>query len=164
MPKSKYPRMARPKTRAQFLAREQQVWEEMTGTWKELPDAAFLRKGACGSPWSIKDVMNHVAAWQEAALRVLPELIKGNKAGAGYGVERFNRIHYEQDKNLSLEQSKVRFNKTRHDLLQMIETIPDELLLDINTRVGWWIKYTTYDHYSGHIHDLCNFREKWMVK
>jgi len=35
--------------------------------WRGLPDEAFVRANACGSEWSAKNVINHVAHRQEAA-------------------------------------------------------------------------------------------------
>jgi len=163
MAKSNYPRKPRPKTRAELMERERQIWQELNSTWEGLPDHALTQPGACGAEWSIKDVMNHTAAWQEAALCVIPELLQGRKATAGYGVDKFNAIHFVGDKNLTLEESVRRFQQTRLDLLALMETLPDELLLDPNCRVGWWIKYSTYGHYSGHIHDLREFRRNFEV-
>jgi len=159
MSKTIYPRKPRPKTRAELITRIEQVWNEMVSTWQGLPEEALTRPGACGPTWSIKDVMNHNAAWHEAALRVIPELMLGRKAAAGHSTDKFNAIHHEMDANRPLAETNKRFNDSRQQLLRLIETLPDELILDPNCRVGWWIKYSTYGHYSGHIHDLNVFRE-----
>lgn len=162
MTSTNYPRKPRPKTRPELLEREEQVWGEMVATWQGLPDDALSKTGACGPTWSIKDVMNHTAAWQEAALRIIPQLMAGQKAAAGHSTDKFNAIHHENDRNLSLSETIDRFNDTRTKLLELIETLPDELILDPNCRVGWWIKYSTYGHYSSHIHDLTVFRATVM--
>lgn len=159
MAKSNYPRKPRPKTRAEFYAREEQVFEEMASAWRGLGPAMMLLPGACGPTWSIKDVINHTAAWQEAALRVIPELLAGRKAGAGHGTDRFNAIHYAEDKDRPLQESLDRLEKSRRELLALIASVPDHLLLDPDCRVGWWIKYNTYGHYSGHVFDLHAFRQ-----
>ena len=94
---SKKPRRSKPTTRAEFAALERLSWGELKQTWHALPDEALVRPGACGR-WNIKDVMNHVAAWQEATLHVLPDLLQGLKLPAGqYSIEKFNQRHHAED-------------------------------------------------------------------
>jgi hypothetical protein len=152
----RYPRKPRPKTRLEFYDREAQVWEEMVSTWRGLPDVVLAQPGACGDGWSIKDVMNHIAAWQEVTIQALPDLLEGKHVPYP-GVARFNSLHQQDDKTLSLEASTQRFHATRQKLLEMIGVLPDDLLLDPNSKVGYWVKYATYGHYSGHIFDLRDF-------
>ena len=150
---------SRPKTRAEFLAREKEVWDELTATWRNLPDEALTQPGACGPGWSVKDVMNHIAAWLEAATCVIPELRQGRRATAGHGTDKFNAIHHAEDKDRSLAASKRRLNRARRELLALIAAIPDAQLLDVNGRIGWWVKYSAYGHYGEHIYELTEFRK-----
>src|SRR3990172_1882069 len=100
--KPRRPSKPRPQTKADLLAREQETWDELAATWRGMPESALVRPGACGPEWSVKDVMNHVAAWMEAALRVIPELLQGRKATAGHGANTFNAFHHAKDKDRSL--------------------------------------------------------------
>ena len=157
--KPRRPPKPRPKTRAELLAREKEDWNELISTWQNLPEAALTMPGACGSGWSVKDVMNHVAAWQEAALRLIPELLKGKKATLGHGTTTFNALQWEGDKDKSLAATQRRLNKSRREVLALIQKIPEKVLVAPETRVNWWIKYTTYAHYGEHIYELTQFRE-----
>jgi hypothetical protein len=147
----------RPRTRAELLAREKADWDAMAAAWCKLPDPALEQPGACGPNWSVKDVMNHVAAWQEAALRIIPELLAGRRATLGHGTDRFNALQYEQDRHRSLRASKRRLNRSRRQLLALLAEVPDEALLDAAGRVNWWVRYTTYAHYGEHIWELERF-------
>jgi hypothetical protein len=160
MAKTRYPPKPRPKTRAEFNQREQSVWDEMTSTWAGLAASALLQPGACGPTWGIKDVMNHIAAWQEITLQALPDLLQGKHVPYP-GVEHFNAKHQAEDKDLSLEDTVRRFEQTRQRLLGVIATLPDDQLLDPKTKIGYWIKYATYGHYSGHIYNLREFRKQF---
>lgn len=160
MPKPRRAPRPRPKTRAEFFQREQEVWQELAATWKGLPDEALLRPGACGPAWSVKDVMNHIAAWIEAALRVIPELRRGRRATAGHGTDTFNAIHHAQDRDRSLAATRRRLSKSRRALLALCQHLPERRLLDLNDRIGWWVKYGTYGHYSEHIYELTQFRSQ----
>jgi hypothetical protein len=150
----------RPHSIPELLTREREVWSELTSTWRGLPLEALLRPGACGPTWSVKDVMAHLSAWMEAALRVLPELAAGRQATAGHGTDRFNAIHYERNRHLSLGTVRRRLNANRRALLAMIQSLPPEQVLDVRGRIGSWVKYSTYAHYGEHIRSLSEFREK----
>jgi len=155
------PRRPKPTTRAEFLALEQQAWKELTATWRSLPDGALVRPGACGSEWSVKDVMNHIAAWQEATLEALPVLLKGDKLPAGqYSIQRFNARHYAADQDRSLTASRRRLNRSRRKLLAFLVSVPETQLLDLKSRVGVWVKYATCGHYDEHLCDLQNYQGK----
>jgi hypothetical protein len=164
MTKPRRPPKPRPQTRKELLAREKETWDEMAETWRQLPDEALIQPGACGPAWSVKDVINHVAAWQEAALRVIPELLEGRKATLGHGTDTFNALQQAADRDKTLAASKRRLNKSRRDLLALIAALPEKRSLDLDDRIGWWIKFTTYAHYSEHIYELTEFRKKWVQK
>ncbi len=158
--KPRRPPKPRPKTRAELLAREKEVWDELAATWCKLPDAALVQPGACGPGWSVKDVMNHVAAWQEAALRIIPQLLAGQRATLGAGTDRFNAQQQAADRDRTLLSSKRWLNKARRELLALLADVPDDVLLDPNTRVNWWMRYTHHAHYGEHIWELEQFRKK----
>jgi hypothetical protein len=147
----------RPKTRAELLAREAADWAELTGAYRGLPEAALTAPGAAGPTWSVKDVLNHVAAWQEAALRIIPEFLAGRRATLGHSTDRFNAEQHVADAGRSLAATRRRLNASRKALLALIATVPDAPLLDPAGRINWWVKYTTYAHYGEHINNLAAF-------
>jgi hypothetical protein len=161
MPKPRRPPRPRPKTRAEFTAREKEVWNELTATWRALPEKALLQPGACGPEWSVKDVMNHVAAWLEVTSRMISEWKRGRKATIGHGTDKFNAIQYAEAKGRSLAATRRRLHRARREALALIAALPEADALNLETRLGWWIKYNTYGHYSQHIYELTEFREKW---
>ena len=161
MPKPRHSPRPRPKTRAEFFAREKEVRGELAATWRGLPEEALTRPGACGPEWSVKDVMNHVAAWLEVTSRMIPEWREGRKATLGHGTDKFNAVQHEQDKSRSLAASKRRLDRARREALALIAALPEADVLNLEGRRGWWIKYNTYGHYSQHIYELAGFRKRW---
>ena len=155
---AKKPRRPRPATVAEFFALEQLAWSELASTWRGLPAEALVRPGACGA-WSIKDVMNHIAAWQAATRRVLPELLQGRKLPAGqFKIAEFNAAQHAADRDRSLPASRRRLNRSRRELLAFLAQAPGEQILDQKSRAGLWVKYATYGHYDEHLYDLQAYR------
>ena len=159
-PKPRRAPRPRPKTRAELLAREQADWSELTAAYRGLPEAALVAPGACGPGWSVKDVMNHVAAWQEAALRIIPEYLAGRRATLGASTNKFNAHQQAADRDRSLAASRRRLNQSRRALLKLLEAVPDDLLLDPAGRINWWMRYTSYSHYGEHIWELGEYAKR----
>jgi hypothetical protein len=154
-----------PQTKDDFFAHEAKTWAVLIATWRGLPEVALLWPGANGEAWSIKDIMNHVAAWQEAAIRATGELMAGRWAQLGANTDKFNAKTYELDKDRSLAATRKRLNKARRDLLEVLATTPAKKLLNIYGRqqIGWWAKYSTYGHYGEHIPKLQDFRKMLLI-
>jgi hypothetical protein len=89
------------------------VWRELNAIWRGLSTRTMTQPGACGKDWSVKDVINHIAAWQEAALRVIPQLLKGNRATLGSSVNKFNAIQREADRARTVIASQRRLLRAR---------------------------------------------------
>jgi len=158
--KPRRPPKPRPHTRAELLAREREVWRELNAIWRGLSTRTMTQPGACGKDWSVKDVINHIAAWQEAALRVIPQLLKGNRATLGSSVNKFNAIQREADRARTVIASQRRLHRARRQLLSLLAAVPDDALIDPTSRINWWVKYTTYSHYGEHIYELTQFRKR----
>ena len=154
------PPRPRPKTRAELLAREAADWAELTATYRGLPEAALTQPGAAGPAWNVKDVLNHIAAWQEAALRIIPEYLAGRRATLGRSTDRFNAEQQAADQGRSLAATRRRLNASRRALLALLAQVPDDALLDPAGRLNWWVRYTLYSHYGEHIYNLTAFARR----
>jgi hypothetical protein len=148
-------------TREEFIQRERAAWKEFTRSWADLSEDALEQPGACGEAWSIKDVINHTAVWQEAAVEQIQNLLAGQLARLGAGTDRFNALHYEIDRDRPLDEGLMRLAKSRRKLLKLLATVSDAQLLatDGRQQIGWWAKWNTYAHYESHIRGLVAFRQ-----
>lgn len=144
---------------AEFFVVEQAVWRELSATWRGLSEEAFTCPGACGPGRSIKDVLNHLAAWQEIAVSRIEGLLTGRFA-RGVNTQAFNAQQFAQDQSRSLVASRHRLNRARRALLARLATVPEKQLLYPYGRqsIGWWAKSTTYGHYQEHLAALRAFR------
>ena len=149
-------------TREEFIQHERAAWKELTSVWADLPEEVLARPGACDEAWSIKDVINHTAVWQEAAIEKIEGLLAGQPARLGAGTDRFNALHYELDRERPLAESLARLTKSRRKQPQQLATVSDEQLLNEFGRqqIGWWAKWNTYAHYESHLRGLQAFRER----
>jgi uncharacterized protein (TIGR03083 family) len=143
-------------SRAAFVAREAASWERLQQLLDGLAPEALTRPGACGADWSVRDVLNHLAAWQEAALRVVGDLRAGRWGRLGPSVERFNQEQHTSDRDRPLDETLQRLQSARTALLHLLAQVDEATLLNEYGRqaVGWWAKWATYGHYEQHLADL----------
>lgn len=87
--------------RAACFAREKQSWGKLAATWRGMSNEALLQPDARGA-WSVKDLMNHRAAWQEAGLEMIGRLQREEFASLGASTDRFNAKQIEADQARSL--------------------------------------------------------------
>jgi hypothetical protein len=148
-------------SRAEFFDREKKTWAALTAAWRGLPEPVLLEPGACGPPWSVKDVMNHIAAWQEVGLKVIGDLQAGRWGTLGASTSKFNARQYEADRDRPLAETRRRLSQSHRALITLLETVPEKALLYEFGRqaIGWWAKYSTYGHYQEHLAALAAFRE-----
>lgn len=148
-------------SREEFFQREAVAWEALTQTWAGLNEPEFATPGASGM-WSVKDVLFHLATWQEAARRMIETLQNGKWAHLGMNTERFNAHQYAATKDRPIAEAFQQVNFHREMLLDLLRTIPEDQLLNEFGRqqIGWWAKWATYAHYEEHLAELIAFREK----
>jgi len=148
------------RSREEFFARERAAWDDFIQSWSDLPDSALAEPGASGAEWSVKDVLNHIAAWQEAAARCIGDLLAGRWARLGMNTEAFNAAQFARDRERPLGESRARLMEARDRLLELLAPLTDEQLLDEYGRqqIGWWAKWNTYAHYEPHTAAIREFR------
>jgi hypothetical protein len=137
-------------------------WDELLVSVEGLTDDAMLETGVVGD-WSVKDILAHVTTWEREALKHLPEIAAG-KPQQRYkdvygGLDAFNALKFAENRERSLDEVRVRLTETHEELLDYLETVPDELLHSrerFRTRLRW----DTYSHYPIHSEHIREWRER----
>ncbi len=120
----------------------------------------MLEPGVVGD-WSVKDILAHVTTWEEESLKHLPEIAAG-KPQQRYkdvygGLDAFNALKFTENQARSLDEVRSRLTKTHEQLLDYLDTVPDELLHSrerFRTRLRW----DTYSHYPLHTAHIAEWR------
>lgn len=120
--------------------------------------------------WNIKDVMAHIAFWEDYACQRLSEATRGEKPRLlgdidEAEVDRINQEALEAGRARSLDAVQADFARTHRDLLAAIDAVPDD---ESDPWWGLWpdtvvprrvIVYNTYDHYAEHLADI----DRWLA-
>lgn len=99
-----------------------------------LSDEQLLILGVTGH-WSVRDLMAHVATWEEA-LHALPIIVDGGrlpKYASQGGIDAFNARNQEAKRELSLDKLRQEMDATHQRLLAYVQRAPESAWLK---RVG----------------------------
>jgi hypothetical protein len=124
--------------RLEALARLQEGHERMDALLAHLKGKDLTRPAAIGNgDWSAKDLIGHVATWEELALSAIrdfgshrtpwPERKDGVFAAPATGkISAFNARTVGQKRGLSLPEVRAEARRTHRELLSSIESLSDD--------------------------------------
>lgn len=148
-----------PDRKAALLARIEEEWQKLLALTEAMPPEIMERPGAVGS-WSVKDLLGHIATWEEESLRALKGLLRGEDVPVypkAAEIRRFNAREVERRRGKTLEEVREEFLQAHRELMAFLEGLPGDLFLprgDLYRRV----KTDTYSHYADHLRDL----RRWL--
>ena len=147
--------------RDQLAMRLEDRWRELHDAFQGLSHDALLEPGVVG-PWSIRDVLAHVATWEEEALKALPVILDSGplpRYSTLYGgIDAFNAQAQEWKATLTLEQVFQALEDTHDRLLSYLEGVPDAAFAQ-EGRFLRRLRQDTYGHYREHAQQIQAWRQ-----
>ena len=112
--------------------------------------------------WSIRDVLAHVATWEEEALKALPVILDGGRlprySNLYGGIDAFNAQAQERKQGLTLEQVLEEMEETHQRLLSFLDGVADGAFAREN-RFLKRLRQDTYGHYREHAGQIRVWRQ-----
>jgi hypothetical protein len=127
---------------------------------KRLPEEAIVRPRTQGD-WSIKDILAHIAAWEEEGAKRLALIRRGRAERVHFyddmsEADRFNTRVVAAAARLSPRAMLSRLERARRHLVQELRKLPPSALRDPSHRypvVGWLPEFA-WTHEQGHLADI----------
>lgn len=132
-----------------------QEWQLLLQTWEALSEKILLKSGAVGQ-WSIRDVMAHIATWDEEARKALPLILEGKSLPRYMGIDAFNAREQERKRYLSLEQVQAELLTTHDNLIDFLKAVPASAFTI--PRFMKRLRLDTVSHYREHTAQLAAWR------
>ncbi len=159
--------MKRDEAIVKLRAARRELFDALAG----MTDEDLLRPNAADK-WSVKDLLGHIAAWDEETLRVVQAFIMQTNPLYSYSISDRNEFatwNAEQAalrKDYTLDQIRRELENSRRDLIQVIEGVTDQVLM--RSKVTPWGKPRTglellddaVEHDLEHSRDIRSFRKK----
>jgi hypothetical protein len=152
--------------RPQLLKRLDTAWRALVSSYADMPDSELLRPGVTGA-WSVKDIILHVASWEEESLTHLPIVLAGGRpprySVTHGGIDAFNAQTTERNRNVSVGEAFRQRDETHRRLIAFIQTVPEDQIVP-DTRVRRRLRLDTYGHYPKHAEAIRRWRRKRSVE
>jgi len=161
--------------RDEAITRLRAARKELQETLVGLTEEDMLRPNAV-SKWSLKDLLAHIAAWDEEQLRVIQAFAMQPEPQYAYSISErndfaaWNQEQIAQRQELSLQQVMSEFENARRDLIQIVEGVTDQVLSRSKmtswgqARTGLELLADQAQHdleHAGHIRSWRKKRERW---
>lgn len=126
--------------------------------------------------WTLKDLLGHLAAWDEETLRVIQAFAMQSNPVYSYSISdrndfaTWNAEQFALRQEKTLEEIRAEFDNARRDLIQVIEGVTDQVLMRPKmtswgkARTGLELLQDAADHDVEHAGDVRSWkkkRERW---
>jgi len=141
----------------------EQARSNLRASFRGLSDDQMSRPGAVGE-WSVKDVLSHVASWEELALPDLARLARGDAAVLASidlyatNYDPFNAMIMSLRRNLTLRQVLRELDILRADFMAAVARLPDSVLLE--GQFSRLLVKITAEHDEEHAGHILQWRNK----
>ena len=141
--------------RHELLAIVAASWQALDAAIDGLDDRALAEAGVVG-PWSVTEVLGHVTAWDQQALRHIEQWQRGEPLTTvgGPAVDDYNAAEAARRQGWSLEQVRAEHQATRQRLQSAFETASD---------ADWSSRWLYHGLHSLDFPWLYNYRPLWDV-
>jgi|GEM_PF-1514717 len=130
-----------------------------------------LSKELVTDKWSIKDVLGHVASWEEEFLKVAEKFLKEEKPQYDYLIpeennwSEWNLAQWEKKKNLTYKKTLEELFEIHEQFVKLMESLPEESLS--LKKLGSWgneatieqIILSEIDHEMEHARKILEWRK-----
>lgn len=142
------------------LAQIDQGWNAFQDAIRRLDVESFSVSGVVGE-WTVKDIIAHVATWEEECLRHLPQILDGirpAKYSQTYGgIDAFNALKTSESRGLSLADVQAWAITTHQRLISYLQTVPEDVFATHRAFLRR-IKLDTINHYPEHTQAILTWR------
>lgn len=83
--------------------------------------------------WSAKDIMTHIAYWDEYVVRNITATLRGESPDVRGDLDTINEGVFHTNKNNSWEDTLIRLERAYKSAIKCVGSVPDDKLIDTNT-------------------------------
>jgi hypothetical protein len=150
---------AEPQSRTELVARVRADRARLEATLSRMSEEQLVQPGVEGD-WSAKDIMAHIAAWEQRMVSWIDEALRGKipaQPADDVELDRINAAIYEESQDRPLTEVLAEFETSYQVALAAAGTTPEADLMDPH-RFAWrqgeplWemVASNTYWHYEEH--------------
>lgn len=139
------------------LRRLEQSWGALIDALRGIPDERLVEPDAIGT-WSVKDVMGHVAFWDEQALLAAERHLAGGEPVEGGDWEGMNERQAAARSDRSAAEQRAGMERAHELIVALLESRPP--LDPAAIGLCGCLEEDTYQHYDEHARDILAWRAR----
>ena len=139
------------------LERLERSWRGLTEALDGIPEERLGEAGAVGT-WSVKDVMGHLAFWDEQALMAAERHLAGQAPVQVPDWERMNERQAAERADRSAAEQRAEMERAHEMIVALLESRPP--LDPAAVGLCGCLEEDTYQHYDEHARDIRAWRER----
>lgn len=130
-------------------------WRGLMEAIAGIPDARLAEPGVAGD-WSVKDVLAHIAFWEDQLVEQIDRRMSGTPQPDDEGdVEVTNAREYEARRDWTVERVRDDLLRGHERMLTSLRAVPDIPAGDVEG--------DTWEHYDDHATDIRRWREQMGI-
>jgi hypothetical protein len=146
--------------REDLLGRAEEARKELLGAIEGLTDEQMTKRVV--GDWSVKDLLAHVASWDEVGLIDMQRLARGDApALAAFDIQRvdeFNAMLMSLRRHFSLDQARRELDMSHNALLEAVSRLPDSAFAEGQFARGMLQIWAYHD--TEHTEDIQAWRKR----
>ncbi|MBC7814733.1 MAG: ClbS/DfsB family four-helix bundle protein [Burkholderiales bacterium] len=135
--------------------------EQLESIWAGLDEAQMARRPGPQSDWSVKDLIAHLTYWEQFTVDAVESSLSDGEPVPDPDTDAVNEQVLEANRNRSLSDIRVDFERSRREFEALVAKLSDEEL-NAMPRFKWEYEETlgellaseSYRHYAEHMSDL----------
>ena len=146
-----------------LLSRARDERERLMALWSELSEAEMTALPGPQEDWSVKDMIAHIAWWQEAMVNWASAALRGEMIAHTQTVDEVNARVYAENRDMPLAAVLEAFEASFARVESLLERVTDDEINDpelcnINgAALKLYIGGNTFVHYADHIDELAAY-------
>ena len=143
--------------KSELIHHMEQEWQALAQSYQGLTEATASQRGGSGE-WSVKDILGHVATWEEAAIEDLGLMMQGRPTREYDDTDAYNREEVARKASLSFDQIQRQMDDTHHSLMAALAAVPEERWAS-DAGLQERVESYAYDHSREHSEQIQELRK-----
>ena len=143
--------------REQLISRIERGWGAFNDAYAGLSEASLIEAGVV-ERWSVKDLIAHVATWEEEALKALPIIMQGKRPPVTVASTASTPARTRRTAVSACRRRMRRLRRSHQSLLDFVATLP-EPWYEMETRFRHRLRLDTWSHYREHTQAILAWRQ-----
>jgi len=105
----------------------ERAWTGLMESFSGLPDSVLVEPGVVGE-WSVRDLLGHIATWEEEALAALPVILEGRplpRYASSGGIDAFNARDQDRKRGITIAELRQDLVATHQRIMAYLASVPE---------------------------------------